>query len=208
MENEKTSFLTVRRSCGPVEIKELGSRFIAYLHPLTAAGDADKLLRELWKIHHDATHVCSAWRLWQGGAEVLRRNDDGEPAGTAGAPIFNEILRRELFNVMVAVIRYFGGTKLGTGRLARTYARAARAVIDDSDPVTQIVRRLAAATIPFDFTGEMMRIAERYSILILRRSHDGKGTRMEMSVPLQHLETVIRMVRERSLGRVAVDVSD
>ena len=208
MENEKTSFLTVTRSHGPVEIKELGSRFIAFLHPVGTEIDAEKCLRELRKTYHDATHVCSAWRLWREGEEALRRSDDGEPAGTAGGPILNEILRRDLFNVVAAVVRYFGGTKLGTGRLARAYGDAARAVIDESDPVIQVVRRLAVVTIPFGFTGEMMKIAERYSVQILGRSHDGEGTRMEMSVPLEHLETVVRTVRERSLGRVVVVVPD
>ena len=206
MEKARTSFLTVTQAGGPFEIKELGSRFLSYLYPMASAAEADSLIGELRKSHHDATHVCTALRLWRDGDEYVRHNDDGEPAGTAGAPILDEIRRRGCFNLLVGVVRYFGGTKLGTGRLRRAYGRSARAVLDGAVPVVHVLHRRAAVTIPFDFTGDMMRIVRRFSIRIVRQTYGEEGVVMEMSVPLGSLQMVERAVSEHSLGRVRLTV--
>ena len=208
MEQARTSFFTVTEAGGPFEIKELGSRFLSFLYPLVSAAEADSQIIELRKSHPDATHVCTAWRLWRDGDEYARHNDDGEPAGTAGSPILNEIRRRECFNVLVGVVRYFGGTKLGTGRLRRAYGKAARAVLDEAVPVVHVLHRRVMATIPFDFTGDMMRIVRRFSIRIVRQTYGEEGIVMEMSVPVESISAVERAVSEYSLGQVMLKVLD
>ena len=206
MEKSRTSFITVTKTHGPAEISELGSRFLSFVHPLASAADADSQIAELRKAYHDATHVCTAWRLWRDGEECRRHNDDGEPAGTAGAPILSEIERRDCFNVLVAVVRYFGGTKLGTGRLRRAYGRAARAVLDEAVPIVHVLHQQVAVTIPFDFTGDMMRIVRRFSIRIVQQTYGEKGVMMEMSVPVENLPAVEQAVSEHSLGQVSLKV--
>lgn len=85
----------------------------------------------LWKEHHNATHVCYAWRLgWD--YSKYRINDDGEPSGTAGKPIFGQIQSAELTNILIAVVRYYGGTKLGTGGLIDAYKTTAKLCIDEA----------------------------------------------------------------------------
>ena len=83
----------------------------------------------LWKEHHNATHVCYAWRLgWD--YSKYRVNDDGEPSGTAGKPIYGQIQSAELTNILIAVVRYYGGTKLGTGGLIDAYKTTSKLCID------------------------------------------------------------------------------
>src|SRR5690349_16279353 len=96
--------------------KEKGSRFIAYAYPITSVKEAEEYLEQARTKHHDSRHVCYAYRL---GAtrEVHKSSDAGEPANTAGAPIFGQIRSFELTNVIVIVVRYFGGIKLGVGGL-------------------------------------------------------------------------------------------
>ncbi len=89
------------------------------------------ILDGLWKEHHNATHVCYAWRLgWD--YSRYRANDDGEPSGTAGKPIYGQIQSADLTNILIAVVRYYGGTKLGTGGLIDAYKTAAKLCIDEA----------------------------------------------------------------------------
>ena len=111
---------------GPSEglFKDRGSRFIGYAFPVTTEAEIKGHLNELKKQHHAARHWCYAYRL---GADkkTVRANDDGEPSGTAGKPILNQILAADLSNVLLVVVRYFGGTLLGTGGLIQAYKTAA-----------------------------------------------------------------------------------
>jgi uncharacterized YigZ family protein len=105
--------------------KEKGSRFIAYAFPTTTIKEAEEHLVQARTKHHDSRHVCYAYRL---GAtrEVNKSSDAGEPANTAGAPIFGQIRSFGLTNVLVIVVRYFGGIKLGVGGLISAYREAAK----------------------------------------------------------------------------------
>lgn len=111
------------------QYRVLGSRHIGKAYHVKSEDEIRGILERLRKEHHDATHVCYAWRLgWD--KSKFRMNDDGEPSGTAGKPIYGQILSNDLTNVLVAVIRYFGGTKLGTGGLIDAYKTAAAAAIE------------------------------------------------------------------------------
>lgn len=107
------------------EVREKASRFLAHAVPCSSAGEADEAVARLEREHHAASHVAFAWRLGSGDAAATRASDAGEPPGTAGRPIAAAIDASGLTDVCVAVVRYFGGTKLGTGGLARSYRRAA-----------------------------------------------------------------------------------
>ena len=111
--------------------KEKGSKFIAYAYPKSSEEAIKAQLQDLYKRYHDASHHCYAWRLGP-GLELHRANDDGEPSGSAGKPIYGQILSRELTDVLVVVIRYFGGTLLGVGGLINAYRSAASDALDRS----------------------------------------------------------------------------
>jgi len=108
------------------KITRVRSRFLAYAVPVTSAGDVENMLGKLRREHHGARHIPYAYRL-RSGEE--RASDDGEPASSAGRPILRLIEEEDLRDVLVAVVRYFGGIKLGVGRLSRTYRAAARDAI-------------------------------------------------------------------------------
>lgn len=109
--------------------KEKGSKFLAFALPVRTEEEIARCLSDLRKEHHGARHHCFAWRL---GPEkkLYRVNDDGEPSGSAGKPIFGQIQSRELSDVLVVVVRYFGGTLLGVGGLIRAYRSAAADALD------------------------------------------------------------------------------
>jgi len=113
------------------QYRVLGSRHLGYAYPVREEDEVKGIIDALWKEHHNATHVCYAWRLgWDYGR--YRINDDGEPSGTAGKPIFGQIQSAELTNILIAVVRYYGGTKLGTGGLIDAYKTTAKLCIDEA----------------------------------------------------------------------------
>ena len=123
------SYLTIGQPA-EVETKVQRSRFIALAGPASDEKSARLFIQEVRKRFHDARHVCHGWHLGLAPDTLENRNDDGEPSGTAGEPILVAIRRSGLTNVVVAVVRYFGGIKLGTGGLARAYGGAADMVLE------------------------------------------------------------------------------
>src|SRR5665648_601830 len=108
--------------------KEKGSKFIAYAFPVSDEQQIKEITARLKKEHHSARHHCFAWRLGS-DHQLFRLNDDGEPSGTAGRPIFGQIQQHELTDILVVVVRYFGGILLGTSGLTNAYKHAALDVL-------------------------------------------------------------------------------
>jgi len=197
-------YITVEKTYGPEEIKEKGSRFISYLYPTATKEEAEAIIQKLRKKYHDATHVCFAYRLGEGEENYFRYNDDGEPSGTAGIPIYTEIKSKDYFNVLTAVIRYYGGTKLGTGGLVRAYGGAAAKVIGISEEVTVHIKKEISVFFPYDFTGGMMRIINRYGIDISVRENRADGIYMTLAVPEAILDEVAKAILTESSGRINI----
>lgn len=114
------------------EWRDKGSKFLAYAWPVDTESEIAMRQAELRKLHPKARHHCYAWRLGLDG-QRYRANDDGEPSGTAGRPILGQIDRLELTNVLIVVVRYFGGTLLGTSGLIQAYKAAAAEALDAAD---------------------------------------------------------------------------
>ncbi len=128
-----------------------GSKHLAYAFPVISVSEAKKQLEQLWTLHPQATHICYAWRIGWDKSEC-KSSDDGEPSGTAGKPIANQLLSFDLTNTMVAVVRYFGGTKLGTSGLIDAYKTAAKLVLEAS----VICEQSAKDHIHLSFTHEQL----------------------------------------------------
>ena len=141
------------------EIKIVGSRFLAFAAPAASPEEAQAVLEGLRRTHYDATHHCWAWRLGL-SPDAFRSSDDGEPAGTAGRRILTAIDRRTLTDLMLVVVRYFGGTKLGVGGLARAYTDASDAVLDRVTIETRFVYRTFTITFPYDQTSQVHHVLE------------------------------------------------
>lgn len=118
--------------------RDKGSRFLGFAFPVTNTEAIKATLDELKSKYYDATHHCYAWVLGQERSNY-RINDDGEPSGSAGRPIYGQILSADLTNVLLVVVRYYGGTKLGVPGLINAYKTTAREVIDAAEKVTKLV---------------------------------------------------------------------
>ncbi|UCH98367.1 MAG: YigZ family protein [Candidatus Aminicenantes bacterium] len=201
-ENQLQRFFTIAKTYGPEEIKEKGSRFIAYLYPAATAKEAESIIAGLRKKYHDATHVCFAYRLGKGKEEYSRSSDDGEPGGTAGLPIYYEIKNKDYLNVLAVVIRYFGGTKLGSGGLARAYAAAARKVIETAKTLTIDIKKEVSLDFSYDFLGEIMNLVHRFSLEIVKQEYTARGISMKLAVPIAQMEEVTNVLARISSGKL------
>lgn len=141
------------------EIKVRGSRFIATAIPVADKEEANDVLDQIRKEFWDATHNCFAYQFAPNGAEY-RFSDDGEPSGTAGKPILFAIQQRDLLDLLVVVTRYFGGTKLGAGGLARAYAEAANLALDEAKVSVQWPTTRIRVFTPYDDLSEVRRLVE------------------------------------------------
>lgn len=162
------------------EIKIKGSRFIAEAFPVGDASDAFATVEEVRRREHSATHHCWAYRIGVDGAE-FRFNDDGEPAGTAGAPILRHIEAADLVDVVVVVIRYYGGTKLGTGGLIRAYGDATQLVLEGARIREKVIRIPFRIRFTYDDTSAAMQTISRFDVVVADSTYAG-DTQMGVEV--------------------------
>lgn len=143
-------------AAGQGTFRDKASKFIGLALPVVSEEDVKQCLAELRKSYHDANHHCYAYRLG-GDKATYRYNDDGEPSGSAGKPIYGQILSADLTNVLLVVIRYFGGTKLGIPGLINAYRTAAREAIEQATVVERTIRELYEACFEYPLMNEVMR---------------------------------------------------
>ncbi len=139
------------------EFKDRGSKFIAYSTPVKSETDVKEQLELIRKRYHDARHHCYAYRIGS-DKSAYRINDDGEPSGTAGKPIYGQILSKDLTNILIIVVRYFGGTKLGVSGLINAYKTAAREALEKATILTKTVNDIYEVEFEYDDTNSVMRI--------------------------------------------------
>ena len=128
------------------EFKDKGSRFIAFAYPIRRADEVKSLLEPLRQSHHKARHWCYAYRVGTDGLQ-FRANDDGEPAGSAGRPILGQIDSAALTDVLVVVVRYFGGTLLGVPGLIHAYKTATALVLQQADVVKKTLKKACGCAV-------------------------------------------------------------
>ena len=145
---------------GRGEVRERASRFFGFALPAASREAAEAALDALRREHHDATHVAFAWKLGKGREVSARASDDGEPAGTAGRPIASAIDSSGLTDVLVAVVRHYGGTKLGTGGLARAYRLAAQRALEAAGSETRYDTAVVEVRCPYEKTGAVRRLLD------------------------------------------------
>ncbi len=184
----KDNYLTI---LSPTEglYKEKGSKFIAYAFPVDSRENISQRIQEVKKLHVKARHFCLAWRLGFTG-DLFRASDDGEPSGTAGKPILGQIDKLELTNVLVVVVRYFGGTLLGTSGLIRSYREAtvdalAKATIE-SYPILDVYK----VTFGYDLMSQVIGAIKRKQLIILKQEFTDKGY-IELGLPFLKVEEIL-----------------
>ncbi len=130
------SFQTIQSPIENILLKEKGSKFIGFAFPVSNDIEVKKSLEKIKEEHPKATHHCYAFRFGLTG-ENYRANDDGEPSGSAGLPIYNQLLANQLTNILVIVVRYYGGTKLGVSGLVKAYKESAKLTLEEAEIITK-----------------------------------------------------------------------
>ncbi len=143
--------------------KDRGSKFIALAWPISSEDEAKERLAEAKNTYHDARHHCYAWVLGY-QQENYRINDDGEPSGTAGKPIHGQILSAGLTNILIIVVRYFGGTKLGVRGLINAYRGAAKEAIDNGRILKKTIRNHYRLSFGYPAMNDVMRILKEHNL--------------------------------------------
>lgn len=161
--------------------KNKKSKFYGFAFPLNEKEDINRFLEELRKKFHDARHVCYAFDF----EGEQRANDDGEPRHSAGTPILGQIKSFELKNVLVAVVRYFGGVKLGVSGLIEAYREAAKEAIENNEIIKIVPQKILEVEFEYDKTGEIMRLIDDFKVKILSTDYS-ENTKLKVQLA-EHL---------------------
>lgn len=150
---------------------EKRSKFLAFAHPVETIDEIKDLLTDYKKKYYDARHVCYAYMLGPERTD-FRVNDDGEPSSTAGKPILGQINSRELTNILVVVIRYFGGVKLGTSGLIVAYREAAAEALSAATVIEKTIEETVTFTFPYVMMNSVMRVVKELNPRIVEQKYD------------------------------------
>jgi len=154
---------TIITNSGEGLYKDKSSKFIAHAFPVESESEAKEAIEEIKKKFHDARHHCYAYMIGP-DKSCFRSNDDGEPSGTAGKPILNQILSKDITNVCVVVVRYFGGTKLGVSGLINAYKTAAREALDHSNVEERTIDEVYSLEFEYPLMNEVMRVLKEENL--------------------------------------------
>ena len=184
--------------------KEKGSKFLAFAIPINSADEVKEIVKSYRKEYYDARHVCYSYMLGN-DRKYFRVNDDGEPSGTAGRPILGQINSRELTNILIIVVRYFGGILLGTGGLAIAYKEAASDALNHAEIIEKTVD--FSISINFDYLqiNDVMRVIKDTNTLIISRTFNNRCVmqltirKLDLDVLLKKLEKINNLSIENLL---------
>lgn len=174
--------------------KDKGSKFISYAFPVSDEESVKEIVQRIKKEHYSARHHCYAYRLGFSG-ENYRVNDDGEPSGTAGKPIYGQLLSKDLTNILVVVVRYFGGTLLGVSGLINAYKSATIDVIANSEIVTKIILKRFRLQFDYMTQNSVMKIIKDEQLEIVKSEYQMYCI-LEVLVRLQKEENILEKMRK------------
>jgi uncharacterized YigZ family protein len=186
---------TYKTVSAPAEgiFRDRGSRFIGFIYPVSSQEEITAKLNELRKEHHGARHHCYAWRLGADGA-AFRANDDGEPSGTAGKPIYNQILSAGITNALIVVVRYFGGTLLGASGLINAYKQAAIEAIGNTEIIEKQIMEIYSLQFEYAAMNDVMKILKDHELKQWNQNF-GLDCNLEFSVRKSDADAVTELLR-------------
>jgi uncharacterized YigZ family protein len=181
-----------------------GSRFIGDAAPVGSEEAAGAFIAEICRMYHDATHHCTAYRVRQGDGVLQRYRDDGEPSGTAGKPILDEIACQSLDDVVCVVSRYFGGTKLGTGGLMRAYRQCASETLKKAIRVEHFETLKLTVQHEYDHTGIIRNCINRFNGKVQHSVYDDARPRIIVEVRRSMAGAFEQEVIEKTAGTAQI----
>lgn len=198
------TYLTIQEEA-VATFKDKGSKFIAYAFPITSESDFKLRQEALRKEHFNAVHHCFAYRL-QPDKSIYRSSDDGEPTGSAGKPILNQLLSKDLTHVAVIVVRYFGGTLLGVSGLIHAYKEATRMALEAASIVEKIVYETYRLEFPYDSLPAVMTLVKDEELIQEQQQFDLSCSlqiqiRQQRSAAIMAKLETINGVQSEYLGR-------
>ena len=184
-------FKTIAKPSTEAIFKDKGSKFIGYAYPINSEKEVATIISKLKENHHKARHWCYAWRL---GVEkvTFRANDDGEPNNSAGQPIYGQILSFNLTDVLIVVVRYFGGTKLGVGGLINAYKTAANLTLKDAKIICKTID--VHFKIQFDYVNmnKVMRLIKEKNINLVNQKME-MDCSFEISIRKKEVDNIKKL---------------
>ncbi len=194
--NETTCSDTYKSVSGPSSgvYRELSSKFISLAYPVTSEDEAKEIIKSIKKEYFDARHHCFAYRIGAEG-KVWRVGDDGEPSSSAGRPILGQILSNELSDILIVVVRYFGGTKLGIPGLIRSYKSAAADAISNSVIITKTATEPVKISFDYENTEPVMKFIKSTGLQIAEENFDLRCS-LTLQVRVSEVENVRKLLSE------------
>ena len=174
--------------------KEKGSKFLSFAIPVCSVDDAKMVLQSFRANYHDARHICYAYVIGYPNS-VVRSSDDGEPSGTAGKPILAQIQAKQLSDVMVVVVRYFGGVLLGTGGLVVAYREATVDALNNTTVYTKIVEQALTIQCAYPQLNEVMKIIKDNNLTIISQTLEISCT-LKVQIRLSNFETITERLKQ------------
>ena len=186
--NQITTYRTLKSPI-QAEIKDKGSRFLAFAYPVQTAEQVKKHVDDLRQEHHKARHWCYAYRFGVDGNQ-FRANDDGEPSGSAGRPILGQIDSFELTDVLVVVVRYFGGTLLGVPGLIYAYKTSTQMALENAQVIEKNIEKTVRIRCEYPYLNEAIRIAKNHQAEIIEQDLQ-LDCRLTVRIPLANAEACL-----------------
>lgn len=177
--------------------KDRGSKFYAFAFPVQSEEEVDTFREQLRKSHHDARHHVYAFRLGADG-DLFRASDDGEPSNSSGPPVLGQIKSAELTNVLVVVVRYFGGTKLGVPGLINAYKTAAQDALSKAKIMTKRIKNKVKIVYDYPFTNSIMSFVHAENVEILDQKFEA-NCELTTALPLKQTKQILEKL-ERMKG--------
>tara|TARA_B100000497_G_C7687587_1_gene417058 strand:- start:1852 stop:2463 length:612 start_codon:yes stop_codon:yes gene_type:complete len=168
---DKDVYKTIDKASTEALFKDRGSKFYGYAFPVTNEEEIKENIEFLKKQHYNARHWCYAWQLGM-KYEKYRANDDGEPTNSAGTPIYGQLQAFEVTNILVVVVRYFGGTKLGVGGLIQAYKTTAKFALENSEIIQKTINEKFILQFNYSEMNKVMRIVKEEQISIINQKLD------------------------------------
>ena len=194
------SYTTIAKS-GEGLYKDKGSKFLSFAFHIETEDEADTIRKQFKKKYYDATHVVYAFRLGAEG-EKFRAADDGEPSGSSGMPVYNTIRSKNITDVIVLVVRYFGGTKLGIPGLIDAYSQAAALALDNAETVEKTITQSITVEVPYSMVNFVMRVIKDNSLTVSEMSGD-TSCRITIAVPLNQSSRITEVLNQN--GKITVE---
>lgn len=186
------SYNTIEKSA-TAEFKDRGSKFLAYAYPIQTVDEFKARLSELKKEHPKAVHHCFAYRIGTDRIQ-FRTSDDGEPSGTAGKPILGQIDSKELTNILIVVVRYFGGTLLGVPGLINAYKTSAAMALEQTAIIKKDITKDLKIQFDYSLINEIMMILKKFDCEIQKREM-GLFCVFEVKVPIRNFEQSYQLIK-------------